>query len=205
MPLGTEKKGQVYLVIALFSLIVLLGGYEIKQNFFSSSPHPSPAPARSLPALGRTAAAGGEAVSGGDEAQRLSNDGIDPTLHLEKLALSEQVEYLGTGRNIFSADSMPVAIESPLKSARNALAGAHMPAPLPGPPQPPAIALKYFGYSQEKDKSMEAFLAGNGDIFIARTGQIVDHRYKVGIIRPANVEVTDLGYNNTQTLPLQGN
>lgn len=204
MPLGTEKKGQVYLVIALFALIVLLGGYEIRQNFFSSSPHSSPALAHPSPSVGRTAAAGA-AVSGGDEAQRLSNDGIDPTLHLERLALSEQVEYLGTGRNIFSTDSIPVAIESPLKSARNGLPGVHMPTPPPGPPQPPTIALKYFGYSQDKDKSMEAFLAGDGDIFIARTGQIVDHRYKVGVIRPANVEVTDLGYNNTQTLPLQGN
>jgi hypothetical protein len=204
MPLGTEKKGQVYLVIALFMLIVLLGGYEIRQNFGSSSPHASPAFVHPSPAPGRTATPGASASDEG-EAQRLSNDGIDPTLHLEKLALSEQVEYLGTGRNIFSADSMPVAIESPLKSARTGLPGAHVLSAPPGPPQPPAIALKYFGYSQGKDKSMEAFFASNGDIFIARTGQIVDHRYKIGVIRPANVEVTDLGYNNTQTLPLQGN
>ena len=215
MRLGTENKRQVYILIALAVVIVCVSGYEIKDIFFSSAPTPArPVPAASRPSGPQAAPVSGSATAAipttfsGPEAQKISNADIDPALHLDKLALSEQVEYMGNGRNIFSAQSAPARIESPVAGARPGQPG--QPAVKAGPvvpekPKPPAIDLKYFGYTQSKDKSIQVFLSRGDDIFIARSGEIVEHRYKVGAILPGSVQVTDLSYNNTQLLYYQPN
>ncbi len=196
--LGTENKRQVYIVIALAAIIVVAGGYELYNSY--STPSRSSAPVRSATTARGTTQQ--RANTAGPQAQHVASNNIDPTLHFGKLAQSEDVVYSGTGRNIFSAESAPVHIETPLKSARNA------PPPLwfpPGRLLRPPIDLKYFGYSQTRDKTMQAFLVRGDDIFLAHSGDVVDHRYKVVAIQPGSIQITDLGYNNTQTLPLSAN
>lgn len=209
LQLGTENKKQVYLVVALFIVILGAGGYELYTSFAGPSTPSVPQAARKATPVRATARPAGQPASvtqsssAAQEAEKLTNAGIDPTLQFDLLAQSEDVSYEGTGRNIFSASSAPPSIPRPVASAR----------PTPGAPQvvvqqppsaprPPAIDLKYFGYSQTKDKSIRAFFVHGDDIFIATAGQIVDHRYKIEDIKPGSVQVTDMGYNNTQTLTL---
>ena len=212
--LGTENKRQVYLVIGLFATILVIGGWQIFGSFGSTStpvPVPSAVALHSTPAppalVNGRPAAGTPSAPAAQDAQKLAAIGLDPSLHFDKLAQSELVEYAGTGRNIFSAESAlpPARIESPLVGARPGQPGVSAAPIVPEKPKPPAIDLKYFGYTQAKDKSLQAFFVHGDDIFVARTGEIIDHRYKVGAILPVNVQITDMSYNNTQSVPLTAN
>lgn len=197
LALGLENKRNVVLASVLVAGAIGFGIY----TFFSgpSASPAAPSSAVAVPVLKNVPAAGGEAP-------KLSNAGIDPALDLAKLAQSEDVLYAGTGRNIFSAQSAPPPMPKAIAPAR----------PNPGPtftqylpppvPKPPAIDLKYFGYEMDaKSKTYRAFFMHGEDVFIAQSGEIVNHRYKVGAIHPQNVEITDLSYNNTQTLALTAN
>jgi|HubBroStandDraft_1064217.scaffolds.fasta_scaffold48913_2 hypothetical protein len=206
LQMGTEKKWQVYLVAVLFAFILGFGGWQLYQMFAGPPATPPPVAVQAVRTQpGTSAGRAGAGAAAGKDAQKLTNGSLDPTLHLDKLALSESIKYAGTGRNIFSAESAP-AIEQAAAPARpdEAQVVDNTP-PVPEKPKPPAIDLKYFGYTQTKDKTLQAFFVHGDDIFLARSGEIVDHRYKVNAILPASVEVTDLGYNNTQTLTLSPN
>jgi hypothetical protein len=206
MKTGTQDKKKVIILAALLAVIVPAAIWELYGAFGGS---PTPRPSAPVITEQKSAANQSEATSSpapagavAPEAERVSTNDIDPTLHLEKLIQSEEIEYHGTGRNIFSAESAPVPIPKPIKSPRDQ-ANVTVPQGPPPPPQPPPIDLKYFGYEQSRDKSnIKAFLVHGEDIFMARAGEIIDHRYKVGSISPGSIQVTDLAYNNTQTLPL---
>jgi hypothetical protein len=210
--LGTENKRQVIIACVLFAVIIVVAYIELfGSSRGTSTPRPIPVQtatgSNAHPAAGTQAATASQNAEGPD-AEKLTNVGLDPTVHFDKLAETEDVIYAGTGRNIFSADSAPAVIENLVKGPRadQQAVSALRAGPAPyEPPKPPAIDLKYFGYTQDKDKSLKAFLIHGEDIFMARPGEIVDHRYKVVAILPASIQITDLGYNNTQTLPLSAN
>jgi hypothetical protein len=202
LKVGTENKRNVVIAIVLFCILAYLGISQL----MSGPPTPVPVSAPARPATLRQAPEG-QAVrtasgnASGPEARKVTGSGLDPALHLEKLASSESIEYAGSGRNIFSAESAPVQIEQALSPARPK--GPVEPVVYtPAVPQPPAIDLHYFGYSASKDGKREAFLLHGEDIFEAAAGEIVNHRYKVVAVDVHSVQVTDLSYNNTQTLPL---
>jgi hypothetical protein len=206
MKAGTEDKKKVVILAGLMAVIIPAAIWEL-YSMFGGSPTPRPAApvvitAQKTAATPAVVPGSARAATTAPEAERVSTGDIDPTLHLEKLAQSEDIEYAGTGRNIFSAESAPpVPIPQPIVNPRGADVVVNQGPP--PPPQPPPIDLKYFGYQQSRDKSnIKAFLVHGEDIFMAKPGEIVDHRYKVGTISPGSIQVTDLAYNNTQMLPL---
>lgn len=202
MKTGTDDRRKVYIFIVLAAIALPIGIWELKGYLSTPAPRSAPLPtmaANQPPSAGQGQAGDPE----GPAAEKINN--IDPTLHLGKLEQSEDVDYHGTGRNIFSPESAPVKIEHNIAPPRPM---PDLTVALPPPtPQAPPIDLKYFGYSEDKANrgSIKAFLVHGEDIFMARQGEVIDHRYKVGAISPGSVQVTDLAYNNTQTLPISAN
>jgi hypothetical protein len=202
---GTDNKRNVIVAVALFGVLAYLAITQLTGGPTKVNTLPPPATARQAPGTraAATSAAAGTSATSAPEAHKVSGSSLDPALHLEKLLSSESIEYAGSGRNIFSAESAPVPIEEVKASARPT-APVIMPA-VYSPPQPPAIDLHYFGYSATKDGKKQAFLLHGDDIFEAAAGEIVSHRYKIVTVDVRSVQVTDLSYNNTQTQPLVAN
>ena len=207
LKVGTENKRNVIIAGVLGCVLIFL----VIRTIFGGSDTPPPAAPKAV-TVARQAPSSTPVVRTADTenapaARKVANSGLDPALHLEKLALSESIEYAGHGRNIFSADSAPVPIEVAAAPARPGPAVPTGPVVPPPPvvPQPPQIDLKFFGYTAQADGKKQAFLIHGDDIFEASVGEIVNHRYKVVAVNASSVQVTDLSYNNTQTLPLVAN
>lgn len=195
MKSGFENKKKVALAAVLGIVVLFLVLRTVFSLMGASGSAPSHEP---LPPVVAQAPA---AVSGQHEAVKVSASSmmhLDPTLHPEWMAAAESLNYRGSGRNIFSMSSTPVTIEKPIGPVRP---NPH-PAVAQGPPPPPPVDLKFFGYEGHSGSARRAFLLHGDDVFIASPGDIVDHRYKVVQIAPLSIQIQDIPYNDTQTLPL---
>jgi len=209
LKIGAEDKKKVAIVAALGVVVLGLVVYNLISAFSGGSPPPAPAVATAPPSASAPAGAPANpvtqprgrvlpAVTGGHEATKISGSmaSLDPTLHPELMAQAESLEYTGTGRNIFSMFSVPAieAVKAPIRPEATAPVAM-------GPPPPPPIDLKFFGF-ESQGGAKKVFLLHGEDVFIASEGDVVDHHYRVVRIAPLSVQVEDIPYNNTQTLPL---
>jgi hypothetical protein len=208
LKIGTEDKKKVAIAAGLGVAVLGLVIYNVISMFSGGSPAPvtaptvatapamAPAPAPANPGL--RSRQRDVSTSGGHEAAKIpgSMANLDPTLHPEVMEQAESLVYSGKGRNIFSMFSVPV-----IEEAKAPIRPQHVVPVVTGPPPPPPIDLKFFGY-ESQDQKKKVFLLHGADVFIASEGDVVDHHYRVVKISPLSVQVEDIPYNNTQTLPL---
>jgi hypothetical protein len=200
LKVGAEDKKKVYLATGLGVVMLLLLVRFLWQTFGPSpAPAVAPAPARVITAP-RPAATTAETPAYGHQAAKVSGlASLDPTLHPELMRQAESLEYTGRGRNIFSQFSVAPEIPKAIAPVRV----AHVDTGPPPPAPPPPINLGFYGYAAEKTGQKQVFLLHGDDIFIASEGDVVDRRYRVVKINSASVQVEDIPYHNTQTLPLR--
>jgi hypothetical protein len=196
--MGTEDKKKVAIAAALGVAVLALAVHTIFGGPSATLP-PPPAEVRQESVVSPQQQARASAAR--------SESSIDPRLHPEWMAENENYLYTGDGRNIFSETSgpppPPVHIEAVKAPARPSMESAAAVRAAAGPPQ---IDLKFFGYVAPKDGGpRRAFLLQGSNVFVAGIGDVVSHRYRIKEIAPTSIQVEDLPYSDTQTLPLTRN
>jgi hypothetical protein len=216
LKLGTENKTKTYAAIGGMIIALLLAIKFVYENFISTptATVSAPAvPARPARPVVNTATESSTSSTLTDNATPTapfahqaivlpSASSLDPTLHPEWMAQAEATTYTGNGRNIFSINSVPEVAAVKIEKPR----GPIRPEPVvpQGPPPPPNIDLKFYGYYVRGGQRRVCLMHGES-LFDAAEGDVVDRRYRVVKINPFSVDVEDLGYNHTQTLPLTQN
>src|SRR5215467_13388104 len=110
-------------------------------------------------------AAGNARSAGGRNVAQL----IDPRLKSMELRFTESKQYEGSGRNIFSA-----AVDVPAKRKTPGRGPEPTPTTKQDTDSLPVIRLKFFGFASSPLVGQKVFLSQDGEIFVAREGDIVD-------------------------------
>ncbi len=198
MKVGTENRKELIAAVVLMAVAALL----LMRLVFSSSssaavPTASVTPATPVPQPTErrpTSNRGRRRVS--MKQPPLINT-LDPRLRLDLLKTTEDTVYEGHGRNIFRAQMEEIPQPKfPVRTDKQ------LPPQPVGPPPPPPINLKFYGFANKPGEPKRIFLTKGEDVFIAREGEIVDHRYKVVRINMNSVEIEDVLSNNRQSIPL---
>jgi hypothetical protein len=210
-------------VVSIFGVLLLVFVVFAYNSFYGGSPNPAAtAPVVTAPATRSSEsreetessavipagnARAGQGAAPGVAAKRMAStsSSLDPTLDESAMLRTESLVYTGTGRNIFSAISAPpMVIPNNVPKARPGVVLPVMP-PMPvGPPPPPPINLKYFGTAVRLNGRRQAFLLQGEDVYLASEGDIVARKYRIVTIGTSNIQVEDLVYKDTQTIPLIG-
>jgi len=136
---------------------------------------------------------------------------IDPILRLDLLAKVQAVELAGGSRNLFQFSTPPVkteALKGPEpkvvpKPGSAVVQAAGDPAKPAGPPPPPLINLKYYGFATGRDNGRKtAFFLDGDEISVAAEGDTVNKRYRVVRIGVNSVLIEDTESKRQQSLPL---
>jgi hypothetical protein len=179
--IGAENKKEVRWMIALLAIALLVGIYNFV-DFGTSSAAP---PATST-------------AQGQKKAPPVTDSTLDPRLRTDILAASQSKKY-EAGRNIFRMEEKP--IEKPVAGVRPPMGPEPPPTPTPTPPPPP-IPLKFYGFASKPNEPKRIFLAHEGEVFVARQGDIVERQFKVVQINNTSVIIEDVLNNNRQPIPL---
>ena len=203
---GSEDRKK-FIAVCCFAVLAIFVLYLELRDPTPTAPPPPPvittSPAQASIAPGNPASP----APTGPSARRIgtTDAALDPTLHTEPMARTESVAYEGTGRNIFSAAPVEVAIPKPIQPARPVPVVQGPPPPPPGPPPPPPIDLKFCGYFLSPAGDRQIILLQGDDVVLARQGDVVLRRYKVLSVSANSIQVEDMPNNNRQVLPLVAN
>ncbi len=191
MQIGSENRTKVIAAS-------VLGAVALIQVVRMAWPNESSAPQSAAASTASSSSSASGPATGSKAGTRLlasAQSSLDPTLRLQLLRSVESISYNGTGRNIFVEQQeveIPKVKTPPVD-------------PNPGPPQPPPppqITLKFFGFANRTGEAKKVFLSEGEDVFIAGEGDIVNRRYKVVRISPNAVEIEDVLFNHSQSIPL---
>jgi hypothetical protein len=201
MQIGSENRKQIIVLVVLAVVAAIALPYALSGG--ASAPTGHPATATTATTDAKKPARNNDRGQKWPAANKLqATASLDPALRFDLLKQSEDQEYEGTKRNIFSGQPdvvIPPPVDPGILKKKHDEDLAKQ-----GPPQPPPIPLKFYGFATQTGQPKRVFLSSTTgeDVFVGTEGQVINRRYRIVKVNNTSVEVEDILNNNKQTLPL---